>query len=48
MVEMLCNFLASKELWEKFKKVAKENDSDASKELRKFMKAYVKRKEKTR
>jgi len=29
------------ELWEKFKKIARLKDSDASKELRKFIKQYV-------
>jgi len=30
-----------KGLWEKFMKVAREKDSDASKEIRKFIKKYV-------
>ncbi len=30
-----------KDLWEKFKKIAKYKDSDASKEIRKFIKKYL-------
>jgi len=30
-----------KELWDKFKKIAKYKDSDASKEIRKFIKQYL-------
>jgi len=30
-----------KELWDKFKKVAKCKDSDASKEIRRFIKQYL-------
>jgi len=30
-----------KELWNKFKKIAKYKDSDASKEIRKFIKQYL-------
>jgi metal-responsive CopG/Arc/MetJ family transcriptional regulator len=30
-----------KDLWDKFKKVAKYKDSDASKEIRKFIKRYL-------
>ncbi len=29
------------ELWDKFKKIAKYKDSDASKEIRKFIKRYL-------
>jgi len=29
------------DLWEKFKKIAKYKDSDASKEIRKFIKRYL-------
>lgn len=42
MQEITCNFKAEKEDWEKFKKASRELDSDASKELRKFIKKYVK------
>ena len=30
-----------KDLWDKFKKIAKYKDSDASKEIRKFIKQYL-------
>ena len=30
-----------KNLWDKFKKIAKYKDSDASKEIRKFIKQYL-------
>ena len=30
-----------KELWDKFKKIARYKDSDASKEIRKFIKQYL-------
>ena len=30
-----------KDLWDKFKKIAKYKDSDASKEIRKFIKRYL-------
>ena len=30
-----------KDLWDKFKKIARYKDSDASKEIRKFIKRYV-------
>jgi len=30
-----------RDLWDKFKKVAKYKDSDASKEIRKFIKRYL-------
>ena len=29
------------ELWDRFKKIAKHKDSDASKEIRKFIKQYL-------
>jgi len=34
-----------KKLWEQFKKRAKRNNSDASKEIRKFIEEYLKRKD---
>lgn len=43
MPEVTCNFKAEKDLWEQFKAIARRNDSDASKEIRKFMKSYIKR-----
>lgn len=36
------NITVESELWEEFKKLTKENDSDASKEIRKFIKEYLK------
>ena len=32
----------NKEIWEKFRKICKENDTDASKEIRKFIKNFLK------
>lgn len=32
----------NKEIWEKFKKICKENETDASKEIRKFIKNFLK------
>ncbi len=34
--------MVKKEIWESFKKKCKENESDASKEIRKFIKQYLK------
>ncbi len=35
------NFWVDKEKWERFKKVAKHNHSDASKEMNKFVDKYL-------
>ncbi len=37
----IINLLLNEEMWEKFKKLCKANESDASKEMRKFIKRYV-------
>ncbi len=39
--EKIVTLRVESDLWERFKKVAKANDSDASKELRKFIKRYL-------
>jgi rubrerythrin len=35
------SILVEKDAWERFKKIAKYNDSDSSKEIRKMMKKYI-------
>jgi len=35
-------FRIDKEIWEVFKKICKENETDASKEIRKFIKDFLK------
>lgn len=39
------NFKVDRELWQKFKKISKENNSDASKILRDFIIEYIKNNE---
>lgn len=43
MPEITANIKIEKDLWQSFKTAAKSNDSDASKEIRKFIKSYVRR-----
>ena len=38
------SLLVDAELWDRFKKIAKKENSDASKEIRKFIRNYIKNK----
>lgn len=42
------NFNGRKKSWDKFKDICKKNDSDASKEIRKFIERYIKNYEETK
>lgn len=37
------SLLVDAELWDRFKKIAKKENSDASKEIRKFIRNYIKK-----
>ncbi len=39
--EKIVTLRVDADLWDRFKRVAKMNDSDASKEMRKFIKRYL-------
>jgi len=42
MDEIKAAFIIDREIWNEFKKVCKENETDASKEIRKFIKSFLK------
>ena len=42
MDEIKAAFIIDREIWNEFKKICKENETDASKEIRKFIKNFLK------
>ena len=42
MDEIKAAFRIDREIWNEFKKICKENETDASKEIRKFIKSFLK------
>jgi antitoxin component of RelBE/YafQ-DinJ toxin-antitoxin module len=41
MAQKIVNIRVDEDKWERFKKIAKANESDASKEVRKFINKYL-------